>query len=268
MPGDRGVDVVLDDGVAHLVLAKPPVNAFDDAFLEAISDAVLGLPEAEVRALVVSSSVERVFAAGGDIPWMASAPLADQLAFVERCQATYSLFEEVAYPTIAAIEGAALGGGFELSLACDLRVVGPGAVLGAPEATIGLIAGAGGITRLVRAVGRGVAHDLLLTGRRVSAEEALRMNVVSRLVGAGEALGLALELARRLADGPCEAIFATKRLAVVAGEGSIADGLAREREAWARVRVSARTQEGLDAFAQKRRPDFRAVAQPAAASDA
>jgi enoyl-CoA hydratase/carnithine racemase len=167
----------------------------------------------------------------------------------------------VPYPTIAAIEGAALGGGFELSLACDLRIAGPDAVLGVPEATIGLIAGAGGITRLVRAVGRGVAHDLLLTGRRVRAEEALRMSVVSRLVGAGEAVGEALALARRLADGPCEAIFATKRLAVVAGEGTIADALAREREAWARVRVSARTQEGLEAFAERRAPDFRGAAR-------
>jgi enoyl-CoA hydratase/carnithine racemase len=263
-----GIEVHVDDGVAQLVLAKPPVNAFDAPFLTAIAAAVTGLG-ADVRALVVSSSVDRMFAAGGDIPWMAQAPLDEQLRFVELCQDTYSLFETVAYPTIAAIEGMCLGGGLELSLACDIRIVGPGAVLGLPEATIGLIAGAGGITRLVRAVGRGVAHDLLLTGRRISADEAVAMGIASRRAEAGGAAEAALDLARRLADGPTEAIEATKRLAVVAGEGTIADGLAREREAWASVRRSARTQEGLEAFGEKRPADFRTAAArpPASAHD-
>jgi enoyl-CoA hydratase/carnithine racemase len=259
MPDDHGIAVHDDDGVARLVLAKPPVNSFDAPFLRAISDAVGGLPR-DSRALVVCSAVPRIFAAGGDIPWMAAAPLEEQLAFVELCQRTYSLFEEVPFPTIAAIEGAALGGGLELALACDLRVLGDGAVVGLPEATIGLIAGAGGITRLVRAVGRGVAHDLLLTGRRLDAAEAQAMNLASRRVAAGEAEATALALARTLADGATEAIEASKRLAVSAGEGTIAEALGRERAAWAVVRRSARTQEGLDAFAQKRAPDFRAAA--------
>jgi enoyl-CoA hydratase/carnithine racemase len=254
-----GIHTHVDDGVAELVLARPPVNQFDAPFLEAIRTAVDELPPT-VRALVVSSEVERIFAAGGDIPWMASAPLQQQLRFVAVCQATYARFADVPYPTIAAIEGAALGGGFELALACDVRIVGEGAVLGLPEATIGLLAGAGGITRLVRAIGHGAAHDLLLTGRRIDAAEALRMNVASRATPAGEARAAALALARQLADGPTEAIQATKRLAAVADEGSVADGLQREREAWAEVRPSATTQEGLDAFAEKRPPDFRAAA--------
>ena len=196
---------------------------------------------------------------------MASAPLEQQLRFVDLCQRTYSLFEEAPYPVIAAIEGAALGGGLELALACDIRILGADATLGLPEATIGLLAGAGGITRLVRAIGRGAAHDLLLTGRRLSADEALAMGIASRAAPAGAALDAALALARVLADGPTEAIQATKRLAVVAGEGTIEDGLRREREAWAIVRRSATTQEGLEAFTEKRKPDFRGAARRAAA---
>ncbi len=265
MVNDSGIETEFDDGVAHLILAKPPVNQFDPPFLHAITDAVAGFPAGEVRALVVSSSVERIFAAGGDLPWMATAPLEEQLRFVELCQTTYSLFEELPYPTIAAVEGACLGGGLELTLACDIRIAGPRAKLGVPEATIGLIAGAGGITRMVRAIGRGVAHDLLLTGRRLTTDEALAFGIVSRTAEAGEVTATALALARTLADGPTEAIQATKRLAIIAAEGSIQDGLRREREAWAIVRRSATTQEGLEAFVEKRDPDFPGAARRGAA---
>jgi enoyl-CoA hydratase/carnithine racemase len=196
---------------------------------------------------------------------MAGATVEEQLPYVELCQRTYSLFEEVRYPTIAAIEGAALGGGLEVTLACDIRIAGRGAVLGVPEATIGLIAGAGGITRLTRVVGRGVALDLTLTGRRLSAEEALALNVVTRLAEQGQAAAEALALARHLADGPTEAIEASKRLAVVADQGTTAEALDREREAWATVRRSAKTQEGLEAFVERRAPDFRAAAARQAA---
>jgi enoyl-CoA hydratase/carnithine racemase len=194
---------------------------------------------------------------------MARAPLDEQLAFVALCQRAYSSFERIACPAIAAIDGACLGGGLELALACDIRVVGAGAVLGLPEATIGLIAGAGGTQRLPRAVGQGVARDLLLTGRRVSGREAGAIGLASRVVADGDAEATALALARELADGATEAIQASKRLALCAFEQPIDAGLARERAAWAQVRRSATSQEGLDAFAAKRRPDFRGAAMRA-----
>lgn len=249
-----------DDGVAHLVLDRPPVNQFSGPFLQALLDAVSALDD-DTRALVVSSAVDGIFAAGGDIPWMARAPLEEQLPFVELCQRTYSSFERLACPVIVAIEGACLGGGLELALACDIRVVGEGAVLGVPEATIGLIAGAGGTQRLPRAIGQGVARDLLITGRRLSGVEAGAIGLASRVVADGAATATALALARQLADGPTEAIQASKRLALSAFDDPIEVGLAREREAWAQVRRSATSQEGLDAFAAKRRPDFRAAAR-------
>ena len=101
---------------------------------------------------------------GGDIPWMATATIDEQLPFVALCQRTYSAFEELHCPVVIAIDGHCLGGGLELALCCDIRVAGRSAKLGTPEATIGLIPGAGGTQRLVRAVGQGVARDMLMTG--------------------------------------------------------------------------------------------------------
>lgn len=250
--------VTADAGMAHLVLDHPPVNQFNAATLRSLLHSVEALPS-DTRAVVVSSAVERVFAAGGDIPWMASAPIDELLDFVALCQRTYSAFESLACPAIAAIDGACLGGGLELALCCDIRVVGRSAVLGLPEATIGLIAGAGGTQRLVRAIGQGVARDLLLTGRRVSGSEAGALGIASRVVDDGSATATALEIGRALADGPAEAIQATKRLAVAAPDLTLAEGLAEERRAWEAVRRSPSSQEGLDAFAQRRRPNFRAV---------
>lgn len=245
-----------DDGVARLVMDRPPVNQFDAPFLTSILEAVSSLGP-ETRALVVSSAVPRMFAAGGDIPWMASATIEEQLPFVALCQDTYTAFERISCPTIAAIEGHCLGGGLELSLACDIRVAAAGADLGLPEATVGLIAGAGGTQRLVRAIGQGVARDMLLTGRRISGTEAGERGIASRVVADGEAAAEALKIARTLADGPTEAIEATKRLAVAASELELEEGLARERAEWEVVRRSAATQEGLEAFAAKRAADFQ-----------
>jgi enoyl-CoA hydratase/carnithine racemase len=245
------------DGVAHLRLHRPPVNQFDSPFLEGILDSV-GTLGPETRALVVSSDLEGCFAAGGDIPWMARAGLPEQLDFVALCQDTYTAFERLVCPVVVAIDGHCLGGGLELSLCCDIRVVSRTSSLGLPESNIGLIAGAGGTQRLVRAIGQGVARDLLLTGRRIDGAEALALGLASRLAAPGECTEEALEIARGPA-GPAEAIAATKRLAVAASEVSIEEGLARERAEWAAMRPSRSTQEGLTAFAERRPPDFDAA---------
>jgi enoyl-CoA hydratase/carnithine racemase len=247
-----------DGGVAHLRLHRPPVNQFDSALLEQILAAV-GTVGAETRALVVSSDLDGCFAAGGDLPWMAGAQLPEQLRFVALCQDTYTAFERLDCPAVIAIDGHCLGGGLEMALCCDIRVVSPTSSLGLPEANIGLIAGAGGTQRLVRAIGQGVARDMLLTGRRIDGDEALALGLASRLAASGECTDAAFKIARQVADGPAEAIQATKRLAVAASELPIEEGLARERAEWAAMRPSRSSQEGLSAFAERRRPDFDAA---------
>src|SRR5205085_9463405 len=133
---------------------------------------------------------------GDYLPWMAGPQLPEQLDFVALCQDTYTAFERVTCPAVIAIDGHALGGGLELSLCCDIRVVSRTSSLGLPESNIGLIAGAGGTQRLVRAIGQGVARDLLLTGRRVDGAEAVAMGLASRLAAPGESTAEALEIAR------------------------------------------------------------------------
>jgi enoyl-CoA hydratase/carnithine racemase len=252
---DSWVRLQHDDGLAQLVLDRPPVNQFDAPLLSLIGEAVATLGP-ETRALVVSSAVPGLFAAGGDLPWMANAPMAEQLPFLALCQRTYSAFEELHCPAVIAIDGHCLGGGLELALCCDIRVAGRSAKLGTPEATIGLIPGGGGTQRLVRAVGQGVARDMLMTGLRISGEQAFGWGIVSRLADDGAAEAEALKVARALADGPAEAIQAVKRLAVAASQLELNEGLARERVEWESARRSASTQEGLTAFAERRRPDF------------
>ncbi len=244
-----------EDGVGELVMDAPPVNAYTFAFVERLRDGARTLHDA--RAVVLRSAVDRIFAAGGDIPYMARAPLEEQLAYVDLCQEAYEAFEALPCPVVAAIDGACLGGGLELALACDIRVAGASAVLGLPEVTIGILAGGGAIHRLVRTAGQGWARDLLLTGRRVSGAEALTAGIVTRVTEDGGADAAALALARELAGGAPDAQREVKRLTLDAPDDTFATGMALEREAWARVRVTGSSQEGLEAFAEKRRPDYR-----------
>lgn len=207
-----GVHVGLHDAVAEIVMDSAPVNAFDRPFLEAVGEALASVP-AGTRAVVVSSAVPRIFAAGGDIPYMARADLAEQVSYVELCQQVYGAFEQVGAPTIAAVDGACLGGGLELALSCDIRVVAPGVRLGLPEATLGILAGGGAIHRIVRAVGQAPARDLLLSGRRITGAEAVDIGLASRLAEPGRVTTAALELAAEIAAADPAAVAAVTRAA-------------------------------------------------------
>lgn len=243
------------DGVFRIAFCSPPVNELSHAFLGALEDAAAAVP-ADARAVAVVSDVPRIFMAGGDIAFMANADLDEQRAYVERVQAAFSAFERLDCPVVAGIDGACLGGGLELSLACDIRVVSESATLGLPEVLLGILPGAGGPQRLVRAAGQGVARDLLLTGRRIGGEEAIRFGIASRLVKPGEATDAALGLARELADGAMEAVQAIKRLALAASDNTIEQGLEQELREWMAVRASRNAQEGLVAFLEKRTPAY------------
>lgn len=149
---DPGIRTRYDNGVVEIILDAPPVNSFSVRFLETLGEAVSSVP-ATTAAVVVTSAVPGMFAAGGDLRFMAGASAEESDAYVGLCQEVYGLFEQPRFVTLAAIDGYCLGGGLELALACDVRLVTPGAVLGLPEATRGILAGGGAIHRLVRAVG-------------------------------------------------------------------------------------------------------------------
>jgi enoyl-CoA hydratase/carnithine racemase len=241
--------------VAEIVFSCPPVNALSHQFIDELNEAIDRIPP-KTRAVAVTSDVERVFMAGADIAFMSGASLEEGGEYLRSVQRTFRRMERLDPPVVAGIDGACLGGGLEFALTCDIRIVSEPALLGLPEVTLGILAAAGGTQRLVRAIGQGVARDLLLTGRRISGVDAVAIGLASRLVPKGKAGEAARELAAELAAGAKEGIQATKRLALAASENSIEAGLNQEWSEWMQVRRSDNAQEGLTAFLEKRDPRF------------
>ena len=181
----------------------------------------------------------------------------ETMAFVQQLRATFTALERLPMPTLAAIEGAALGGGLELALACDLRVMGGGAKVGLPETSLAIIPGAGGTQRLPRLIGRSRAKELIFTARRLGASEAFDYGIADRVCDAGTALKSALALAREiLPNGPI-ALRAAKEAIDQGLDGDRDGGLRIEEACYARVIPTQDRLEGLAAFRDKRKPIYR-----------
>lgn len=246
--------------VAEIVFDAPPVNQLSPQFVDEL-EAAIGAAEG-ARAVVLVSAVPRIFMAGGDIEFMAKAPVEDQERYIRRLQAIFHELERLEAPVIAGIDGAALGGGTEIALACDIRIAARDATMGQPETTLGIFPGGGGTHRLVRSVGQTVAMDMMMSGRRINGEEAGAIGLVSRVVEPGEATAAAVALGAELAAGATEAIRAVKRLGGASYDTPPLAGFANEAAEWGRVRRSANAQEGLRAFLERRTPNFTAPEQP------
>ena len=213
--------------------------------------------DGSTRVVVIHSLVPGVFCAGADLKERAGMTPEEAEAFVGRLRSAFSALEALPMPTVAAVEDAALGGGLELALACDLRVAGEAAVLGLPETSLAIIPGAGGTQRLPRLVGRARAKDLIFTGRRVGAAEALEMNLVDRRAARGEALQCALELARQILPNGPVALRAAKE-AIDSGLDLERDqAMALEASCYRRVLPTRDLLEGLAAFKEKRKPVYQ-----------
>jgi enoyl-CoA hydratase len=251
--------VVLELGrVAHLELVNPPLNLVTRELIEQLRAALARLAAADdVRAVVVSGRGERAFCAGshvGEFEAQRGPGGRERLALE---QGAWSELAELPMPTIAAIEGNALGGGLELALCCDLRIASARARLGMPEVRLAVIPGSGGSQRLPRIVGPARAKELILTGRIVDAVEAERIGLVSRVVPAGEARAAADALAAEIADRGPLAVREAKRLIDAAADLDLDAGLAAELEASVRIFASEDMLEGAGAFLAKREPRYR-----------
>lgn len=209
-----------------------------------------------VRVVVLHSLVPGVFCAGADLKERAAMSMPEVAAFVHGLRAGFTDLEDLPMPVIAAMEGAAFGGGLELALAADLRVAGADARMGLVETSLAIIPGAGGTQRLPRLIGRSRAKELIFTARRIGAAEAERLGLVDRLVPAGQALEAALALAREiLPNGPVALRMA--KLAVNRGAELDRDsGLAFEQACYAQVIPTQDRLEGLAAFRDKRKPRY------------
>jgi len=205
---------------------------------------------------VLTGAGDRAFIAGADIKYMSGLDVDQAKAWGELGHQAANLLEKMPQPTIAAINGFALGGGCELALACDLRYASATAKLGQPEINLGIIPGWGGTQRLARATTLGFAKELILTGRTVDADEALERGLVNGVTEPEELLPRVMELAMQLAAKSPLALEAAKQAINRALSGDHAENLAREADRFGELFSSEDAKEGLTAFAEKREPKF------------
>jgi enoyl-CoA hydratase/carnithine racemase len=245
------------DRVGWITLDRPPANSYDAGFLEELDQAIGQVAEAEVAVAVVRSASERFFSAGADIKAFLERSADDNMVMCRRAHQVLDRFAAEAPLFVAAIAGHALGGGYEIALACDIRVAAEGSYrIGLPEVTLGLLPGTGGTQRLPRLIGRGRALDLMTTGRTVTPAEAERLGMVDRLVPAGELEQAVAGLAAGLAAGAPLAVAAITRAVNDGLDRSLPDALDRELEELAALFASQDAREGMTAFTEKRKPSF------------
>jgi enoyl-CoA hydratase len=245
-----------DDPIAVVLLNRPEaLNALSDELMEELVTTLAELDrDAAVRCIVLGGS-ERAFAAGADIAELARSSAID--LYYERRIERWDAIRGLWTPLVAAVSGYCLGGGCELAMACDLIVASETAQFGQPETGVGVIPGAGGTQRLTRAVGKALAMDVILSGRFLSADEALAAGLVARVVAKEAWLEEAKRVAREIAAKAPIATRLAKEGIDRAYEGSLQLGLEYERRLLYLSFASEDTREGLNAFLEKRKPEFK-----------
>lgn len=248
-----------ENGIAQLSLNREVgKNSLSKEMVDELNQAVAQLRgDSSVRVLLVKSGVNKVFCAGADLKERLTMGNADVEAFVEKLRNSFQGVATLPIPTIAVIEGAALGGGLELALACDMRICGSRATLGLPETSLAIIPGAGGTQRLSRVIGIAKAKELVFTSARLNGEEAAALGLVNQCVEADNALitaeGIALKIVQ---NGPIGV-----RMAKAAIDGgfdvSLEEGLLVEKRCYAGVVNTEDRMEGINAFVEKRKSVYK-----------
>jgi enoyl-CoA hydratase len=244
---------------ARVVINRPAVlNALSTQTLGELEAALTALGRDDsVRVVVITGAGEKAFVAGADINELATQTPTSGRDHALRGQRVFDLIEHLGKPTIAAINGFALGGGCELAMACTLRVAADTARLGQPEINLGLIPGYGGTQRLARLVGAGPALEMLLTGQQVSAAEAHRLGLVNRVVPASALREEVDTLARTIAGKPPVAVRYIIEAVNKGLQMSMAEGLSFEATLFGLVSSTEDMREGTRAFLEKRKPEFK-----------
>ena len=244
--------------VAVVKLNRPPVNSLNAAAYQDLYDAFCELEKDDtVNAILLTGNGEKAFAAGLDIKDVARKTIPKYHAFGRLSRMTVDKIASVDKPTVAALFGFTLGGGFEIALACDLRVAAHDATIGCPEVNLGIIPGSGGTQRIARLAGTAKAKELLLLGDTVNGEEACRIGLVNKAVPKEKVLEEAMAFAKRLADKPKLAVSLIKTAINTGVDMGLAAGISFENECFVVSYVSDDGREGMAAFAEKRKPNFK-----------
>ncbi len=244
------------DGVRLIRLNRPQVlNALNSHLMNEIAAALSDYAQDDAVRVVVLTGSERAFAAGADISEMSGAD-----ANLMKNPARYAAWQQIAAfpkPLIGAVSGLALGGGLELAMTCDILIAAENARFGQPEINLGIIPGAGGTQRLTRVVGKSLAMEMVLNARMLSAEEALRAGLISSIYPPEVLLHHTLQLAKQLAARAPLALQAAKKSVAAAFETSLSQGLETERQHFGALFDSADQKEGMQAFLEKRRANWK-----------
>ncbi len=247
-----------EDGVAVLTIDRQEkLNALNPQVTEEIGQALLDVEREEPRAIIVTGAGERSFVAGADISAMNEMLPLEAKRFAEIGHAAMALLDRSPVPTIAAVNGFALGGGCELALACDIRIAAENALFGFPEVGLGILPGMGGTQRLPRLIGPALAKELIFSGRRIDAAEAKEIGLINRVVAQGEALNAARELAAEIAANGPVAVRHAKTATNRAPDVDLISGLEYEADQFALLFATEDAREGMGAFAEKRKPQFK-----------
>jgi enoyl-CoA hydratase len=251
------VTIQHEDDVAVLIIDRQEkLNALDRQVVEEIGQALLELESEGPRAIIVTGAGERAFIAGADIRAMSIMEPLEAKRFSEIGHAAMALLDRSPIPTIAAVNGYALGGGCEVAIACDIRIAAENATFGFPEVGLGILPGMGGTQRLPRLIGPALAKELIFTGRRISAEEARELGLVNRVVAEGEALNAARELAAEISTNGPLAVRHAKAAANRSLDVDLISGLEFEADQFALLFATEDAREGMNAFGEKRKPAF------------
>jgi enoyl-CoA hydratase/carnithine racemase len=244
------VRVEIEEAIAVIRLDRPPMNALNAQVQSEIADAAAQVSaDPDVRAVVLYGGA-KVFAAGADIKEMTDASYGRMAADTRRLQDSFTAVAQIPKPVVAAITGYALGGGLELALCADFRVVGTSARVGQPEILLGIIPGAGGTQRLPRLVGPARAKDIVFTGRFVGADEALAIGLADKVVPDADVLGAATEMVQRYARGPALALRAAKQAIDSGLDVDLTTGLEIERLHFAGLFATQDQRAGMRSFVE------------------
>lgn len=252
------IEISKNNHIGTLTINRPDsLNAMNrEVLLEFINELKKIQSDKDIRVIIITGSGEKAFIAGADIKLMQKMNREEAFDFANLGQELANLIEKSAKPVIAAVNGYALGGGCEIALSCHLRIASDNAIFAQPEVKIGLLPGWGGTQRLPRIIGRGLANEIILTGRNVTAKEALDIGLVNKVVPQEELMNTCFDIANMILKNSPNAIAESIKLIRLAAGTKLKKGLSKEAKSFSELFETEETVEGLTAFVEKRPPKF------------
>ena len=252
------IEISKNNHIGTLTINRPDsLNAMNrEVLIEFINELKKIQSDKEIRVIIITGSGVKAFIAGADIKLMQKMNREEAFDFANLGQELANLIEKSAKPVIAAVNGYALGGGCEIASSCHLRIASDNAIFAQPEVKIGLLPGWGGTQRLPRIIGRGLANEIILTGRNVTAKEALDIALVNRVVPQEELMNTCFDIANAILKNSPNAIAESIKLIRLAAGTKLKKGLSKEAKSFSELFETEETVEGLTAFVEKRPPKF------------